>query len=80
MDMLDLNKKLRSATMSASTNKTAEASGALEPSCRETAAHALTIVRDGVIRHVFYPVFPPDADATNVVAWLRANGGGGAGV
>ena len=49
MDMLDQNKKLRRATMPRSTNKTAEANGALEPSCRETAAHALTIVRDGVI-------------------------------
>ena len=28
---------------------TAELSGALQPSCRETVAHALTIVRDGVI-------------------------------
>ncbi len=49
MDMLDQNKKLRSATMSASANKLAEINGALEPSCRQTAAHALTIVRDGVI-------------------------------
>jgi len=49
MDMLDQNKKLRSVTMSASANKIAATNGALEPSCRETAAHALTIVRDGVI-------------------------------
>src|SRR3984893_12453442 len=49
MDMLDQNKKLRSVTMSASANKIAATDGALEPSCRETAAHALTIVRDGVI-------------------------------
>ncbi len=36
--------------MSAPSTKTAEAlSGALSPSCRKTAAHALTIVRDGVI-------------------------------
>src|SRR5580698_10802163 len=46
------SKKLRSATMSApnrvlSTN--AEAISALQPSCRDTAAHALTVVRDGVI-------------------------------
>jgi hypothetical protein len=47
--MLDQNKKLRRVTMSASANKPAEISGALEPSCRDTAAHALTIVRDGVI-------------------------------
>ncbi|MES5482831.1 MULTISPECIES: hypothetical protein [Bradyrhizobium] len=36
--------------MSTPSTKTAEAlSGALSPSCRKTAAHALTIVRDGVI-------------------------------
>jgi hypothetical protein len=36
--------------MSASTLKAANQSiGALEPSCRDSAAHALTIVRDGVI-------------------------------
>ena len=35
--------------MSASAKKIAESNGALEPSSRETAAHALTIVRDGVI-------------------------------
>jgi hypothetical protein len=36
--------------MSASTAKlSAESSSVLQPSCRQTAAHALTIVRDGVI-------------------------------
>jgi peroxiredoxin len=29
------------------------------------------VVRDGEIETVFYPVFPPDADADNVAAWLR---------
>jgi peroxiredoxin len=29
----------------------------------------------GRIEHVFYPVFPPDRNAADVVAWLRANGG-----
>src|SRR5271154_1730633 len=47
--MLVQNKKLRSVTMSASAKKTAETNGALEPSCRDSAAHALTVVRDGVI-------------------------------
>ncbi|TAM88247.1 peroxiredoxin, partial [bacterium] len=28
------------------------------------------IVRNGVIEHVFYPVFPPDRNAEDVVAWL----------
>jgi peroxiredoxin len=30
------------------------------------------VVTDGVIEHVFYPVFPPDAHAGEVLAWLRA--------
>jgi peroxiredoxin len=29
------------------------------------------IIHDGVIETVFYPVFPPDADAANVANWLR---------
>ena len=30
------------------------------------------IVRDGAIEHVFYPVFPPDRSASEVIAWLKA--------
>lgn len=30
------------------------------------------IVNDGVIEHVFYPVFPPDEAASQVIEWLRA--------
>jgi peroxiredoxin len=30
------------------------------------------VARDGRIEHVFYPVFPPDRNAADVVAWLRA--------
>ena len=30
------------------------------------------IIDDGVITHVFYPVFPPDRNAPEVLAWLRA--------
>lgn len=30
------------------------------------------VVRDGVVEHVFYPVFPPGAHAREVLAWLRA--------
>ena len=33
------------------------------------------VARAGRIEHVFYPVFPPDRNAAEVVAWLRANGG-----
>jgi peroxiredoxin len=29
------------------------------------------IVRNGVIEHVFYPVFPPDRNADDVIEWLR---------
>jgi peroxiredoxin len=29
------------------------------------------IVRDGRIEHVFYPVFPPDASADEVIDWLK---------
>jgi hypothetical protein len=61
--MLAENKKLRSETMAAPKSKSFEASfetgsetrpeknveAILEPTCRDTAAHALTIVRDGVI-------------------------------
>jgi peroxiredoxin len=28
------------------------------------------VVHDGQIEHVFYPVFPPDTHAANVLAWL----------
>ena len=31
------------------------------------------IVRDGRIEHVFYPVFPPDRCATDVIEWLKGN-------
>lgn len=27
---------------------------------------------DGVVTHVFYPVFPPDSHAAEVLSWLRA--------
>lgn len=40
----------------------------------ETLLRRLTlIVSSGTISHVFYPVFPPDADAEHVIAWLRAH-------
>lgn len=31
------------------------------------------ILRDGMIEHVFYPVFPPDRNAQDVRDWLAAN-------
>lgn len=33
------------------------------------------IIEDGIIAHVFYPVFPPDRNAANVLEWLRAQRG-----
>ena len=33
------------------------------------------IVNDGTIETVFYPVFPPDADAATVATWLRERQG-----
>lgn len=30
------------------------------------------VARDGVIAHVWYPVFPPDSDGGNILAWLKA--------
>jgi peroxiredoxin len=31
------------------------------------------ILRDGHVEHVFYPVFPPDANAAEVADWLQAH-------
>lgn len=33
------------------------------------------IIDDGIIAHVFYPVFPPDRNAADVLEWLRAQRG-----
>ena len=34
------------------------------------------IIDDARITHVFYPVFPPDRNAGDVLAWLKANPAG----
>lgn len=40
----------------------------------QTLMRRLTLViRDGRVEHVWYPVFPPDSHAEEVVGWLRAN-------
>ncbi|MFC9630403.1 redoxin family protein [Streptomyces mirabilis] len=31
------------------------------------------IIRDGVVEHVFYPIFPPNEHADQVLTWLRDN-------
>jgi peroxiredoxin len=36
-------------------------------------ARMALVVEDGVIVKVFYPVFPPDKNAEEVVAWLRSS-------
>lgn len=33
------------------------------------------VIRDARIEHVFYPVFPPNTHAEDVLAWLQANQG-----
>ncbi|CAG7608172.1 redoxin family protein [Leucobacter soli] len=33
-------------------------------------ARLTLVIRDGVIEHVFYPIFPPDTHAQQVLAWL----------
>jgi peroxiredoxin len=30
------------------------------------------VIRDGRVEHLWYPVFPPDRHAEEVLAWLRA--------
>ncbi len=40
----------------------------------ETLLKRLTLViDDGIVTHLFYPVFPPDQSARQVVAWLEAS-------
>lgn len=34
------------------------------------------MVRDGAVEHVFYPVFPPDQHAQQVVTWMREHPAG----
>lgn len=36
-------------------------------------ARLTLVVRDGAIEHVFYPIFPPDTHAHQVLDWIRAN-------
>jgi len=31
------------------------------------------VIRDGRVEHVFYPIFPPDRHADEVLGWLRAH-------
>ena len=38
------------------------------------------VIRDGTVEHVFYPVFPPDRSAQDVVEWLTDGRAGPSGV
>src|SRR5207253_575114 len=56
-----------------------ELTRALDLPTFEAAGHVLLkrltfAARDGVIEHVWYPVFPPDAHAGEVMEWLRRRG------
>lgn len=31
------------------------------------------VIRDGVVEHTFYPVYPPDRNAEEVIDWLKAH-------
>jgi peroxiredoxin (alkyl hydroperoxide reductase subunit C) len=51
---------------------------ALKLPTMQVAGHTLTarfalVIDDGRIVKVFYPVFPPDRNAADVLAWLKAN-------
>jgi peroxiredoxin len=35
-------------------------------------ARMALVIEDGIIVKVFYPVFPPDKSAEEVIAWLRS--------
>ena len=32
------------------------------------------VIKSGTVEHVFYPVFPPDRSASDVIAWLSQRG------
>ncbi|MEO7421899.1 MAG: peroxiredoxin [Ornithinibacter sp.] len=36
-------------------------------------ARMTLVISDGIVEHVFYPVFPPDQHAAQVLAWLVAH-------
>lgn len=45
----------------------------LEVEGRTLLARLALVADDGVVAKVFYPVFPPDRNAADVLAWLEAN-------
>ena len=45
----------------------------IEVAGQRFAQRVTLVLRDGTVEHVFYPVFPPDGNASAVAAWLRAH-------
>jgi peroxiredoxin len=45
----------------------------LEVDCLKLIKRLTLILEDGVIKKCFYPVFPPDKNVVNVLAWLAEN-------
>jgi len=45
-----------------------------EVACRTLLKRLTLLVADGAIERVWYPVFPPDGHAAEVLAWLRGPG------
>ena len=43
----------------------------IEVAGQRFAQRVTLVLREGRVEHVFYPVFPPDRNAADVVAWLR---------
>ncbi|GAA4655524.1 hypothetical protein GCM10025779_15520 [Arthrobacter cryoconiti] len=42
------------------------------PGCDRLYARLTLVIKSGVIEHVFYPIFPPNTHAQQVIDWLRA--------
>ena len=70
---LQLTKALRLPTFELHGPLEGEAARRFTAGAKGSLLKRLTLmVRDGTIQHVFYPVFPPDQNASRVVAWMSA--------
>jgi peroxiredoxin len=41
-----------------------------ETNCMTHLKSVTLVIKDGKVEHVFYPVFPPDCSAADVIEWL----------